>query len=93
MPKNQSTPITASVAVRQYKKIHYKKEIHHERKFIIKGNWSLKKIQQIQKSILGRLGCQACCSGFRINFIPELDFAVDEKLNIRTVIGVRDEEA
>jgi len=54
--------------------------------------FNLEKIQQIQKTILGRLGCQACCSGFRINFVPELDFAVDEKLNIRTVTGLRDEE-
>jgi hypothetical protein len=34
-------------------------------------------------SVLGRLGCPACCSGFDILFRREVDmFAVDERLNV-----------
>lgn len=44
--------------------------------------FSLDKIQEIQKNVLGRLGCRACCSGWDIRFDIERHFIVDEKLNI-----------
>lgn len=45
--------------------------------------FNLDKIQQVLKSILGRLGCMACCSGWDIRFDLERRFVVDEKLNVR----------
>jgi hypothetical protein len=45
--------------------------------------FDIEKVQQIQKEILGRLGCVACCSGFDIRFILETEFMVDHELNIR----------
>jgi hypothetical protein len=47
--------------------------------------FSLDKIQKVQKDILGRLGCLACCSGWDIRFDLERHFMVDERLNVRTV--------
>lgn len=44
--------------------------------------FNLEKIQQIQKNVLGRLGCQACCSGFDIRFIQEMDFKFNEKAEL-----------
>lgn len=45
--------------------------------------FKLDAIQKIQKDILGRLGCLACCSGWDIRFDLQRQFLVDEKLNIR----------
>jgi hypothetical protein len=42
----------------------------------------LGKIQETVAKIADRLGCGACCSGFDITFRQELDFIVDEQLNI-----------
>ena len=42
----------------------------------------LKKFQIVQKDILGRLGCLACCSGWDIRWEIENTFLVDEKLKI-----------
>lgn len=47
--------------------------------------FSLDKFQKVQKDILGRLGCLACCSGWDIRWDVFRDFAVDEKLNVRSV--------
>ncbi|QLC23751.1 hypothetical protein HFP57_01010 [Parasphingopyxis algicola] len=41
------------------------------------------KFQQVQKDILGRLGCLACCSGWDIRWDIFRDFRVDEKLNVQ----------
>ena len=39
--------------------------------------FNLDKLAPIQKTILGRLGCQACCSGFIINYqLTEGEFGV-----------------
>lgn len=46
--------------------------------------YDFEKITKVQKSILGKLGCMACCSGFDIRWILENRFVVDEKLNIST---------
>ena len=42
----------------------------------------LDKIQRIQKSVLGRLGCLACCSGFDIIFREEMEFRANEKAEL-----------
>lgn len=34
-------------------------------------------------SVLGKLGCQACCSGFDIHFEIERVYQVDRELNVR----------
>ena len=44
--------------------------------------FDLRKFQRVQGSILDRLGCQACCSGFDIRWDFVRDFYVDEQLNI-----------
>jgi hypothetical protein len=41
------------------------------------------RFQKVQRDILGKLGCQACCSGWDIRFDMEKRFVVDEKLNVR----------
>lgn len=47
--------------------------------------FNLDKFQQVQKDILGRLGCPACTSGHDIRFDHHRRFMVDEKLNITAV--------
>jgi len=47
----------------------------------------LKSFQKVQASILDRLGCMACCSGFDIRFDVIRSFSVDEKLNISERLG------
>jgi hypothetical protein len=44
---------------------------------------NLKQIQDVAANIAGRLGCEACCSGFDILFRQELDFVVNEAGQIR----------
>ncbi|QLQ32207.1 MAG: hypothetical protein HZT40_12115 [Candidatus Thiothrix singaporensis] len=45
--------------------------------------FKLDAMQKIQKDILGRLGCLACCSGWDIRFDLQRQFIVDERLNVR----------
>ena len=45
--------------------------------------YDLDKFQEVQKGILGKLGCQACCSGFDIRWDFEQRFLVDSQLNVR----------
>jgi hypothetical protein len=47
--------------------------------------FKLDAIQKIQKDILGRLGCRACCSGWDIRFDLQRQFIVDEKLQVREI--------
>lgn len=49
--------------------------------------YDLKSFQKVQASILDRLGCPACCSGWDIIFDVTRNFSVDEELNIREVTG------
>lgn len=42
----------------------------------------IKHFSKIQKDILGRLGCMACCSGWDIRWNVERDFIIDMKGNI-----------
>jgi hypothetical protein len=44
--------------------------------------FNLSKLQRVQKDILGRLGCLACCSGWDIRWDLERRFSVDDKLNV-----------
>jgi len=45
--------------------------------------YNFDKLVEVQKDILGRLGCMACCSGWDIRWDVERRFAVDEKLRVR----------
>jgi hypothetical protein len=45
------------------------------------------KFVAVQKDILGRLGCLACCSGWDIRFDIQRRFVVDEKLKVQEVPG------
>lgn len=44
--------------------------------------FDLDSFAKVQKDILGRLGCLACCSGWDIRWDVFRDFRVDEKLNV-----------
>lgn len=50
------------------------------------GN-DLERFQRIQKDILGKLGCMACCSGWDIRWDTFNDFVVDRNLNIKAGPG------
>ncbi len=39
--------------------------------------YDLKKMQKITASVLGRLGCEGCHSGWDIRFLHERDFVVN----------------
>lgn len=47
----------------------------------------LAKFQRVQKEILGKLGCPACCSGWDIRFNVQKQFLVDGKLAVQEVLG------
>lgn len=44
--------------------------------------YNLDQFQRVQKDILGRLGCLACCSGWDIRYDIQRQFTVDKDLNI-----------
>lgn len=48
--------------------------------------FDLDRFQEVQRSILDRLGCQACCSGWDIRWDIQRRFQIDEKLNIRDFV-------
>jgi hypothetical protein len=49
-----------------------------------KVNNNIKSLQKALATTLGKLGCQACCSGFDILFQRELDLiAFDDRVNAR----------
>jgi hypothetical protein len=45
--------------------------------------FDLGNMQKVTQSILGRLGCPSCHSGWDIRFRMSLDFLVNDKLEIR----------
>lgn len=45
--------------------------------------YDLDAFQRVQKDILGRLGCMACCSGWDIRWDLQRRFLVNEKLDIQ----------
>jgi hypothetical protein len=49
--------------------------------------YDLNKFVDVQKEILDRLGCGACCSGFDIRWDLAREFAVDDKLDVREVVS------
>jgi hypothetical protein len=46
-------------------------------------SYNLDQIREVAARVAGRLGCNACCSGFDLRFRQELDFVVDPHLNVR----------
>ena len=48
--------------------------------------YDLDRFQKVQKDILGRLGCLACCSGWDIRWDIYRNFAVDDKLKVVEVV-------
>jgi hypothetical protein len=50
------------------------------------GN-DLAKFQRLQKDILGKLGCMACCSGWDIRWDTFTDFQVDKNFKISGQLG------
>jgi hypothetical protein len=49
--------------------------------------FDLRKFQRAQTSILDRLGCTACCSGFDIRWDFVRDFAIDEDLGVTELVA------
>ncbi len=47
--------------------------------------YNLDRMRKVTDSILDRLGCSNCHSGFDLRFDIERQFVVDEKLNVRVV--------
>jgi len=45
--------------------------------------YNLKTFQKVQATVLDRLGCTACCSGWDIRFDLVRSFEFDEKLRLR----------
>jgi hypothetical protein len=52
-----------------------------------KVSFQLEGMQRITASVLERLGCPKCHSGWDIRFDISRTFVVDEKLNIREMVG------
>ena len=50
-----------------------------------KVSYNLDQVQQVLAKVVGRLGCEACCSGFDIAFLQERELIFDEALNIRSL--------
>ena len=48
---------------------------------------SLRDFQKVQASILDRLGCPACCSGWDIRYDVITNFRVDEQLNVHDEVA------
>lgn len=46
----------------------------------------LTKFLKVQKTILGKLGCLACCSGWDIRFNVQRQFIVDKSLGVQEII-------
>ncbi len=46
---------------------------------------NLEMIQKVQREILGKLGCLACCSGWDIRFDFQKQFVVDKNMNIKEI--------
>lgn len=46
----------------------------------------LAKFLKVQKDILGKLGCGACCSGWDIRFNVQRQFVVDKSLDVQEIV-------
>lgn len=50
---------------------------------------NIEQLSKVTASVLGKLGCAACCSGFDIAFRRQLEhFSVNEKLDVQRVAGI-----
>ena len=47
--------------------------------------YNLDSFTKVQRDILGKLGCLACCSGWDIRWDFEQRFVVDQNLNIQSL--------
>lgn len=47
--------------------------------------YDLNAFQKGLATVLGRLGCQACCSGFDITFQHEREFVINERMELAAV--------
>jgi hypothetical protein len=45
--------------------------------------YNFNQVTKVMKGVLGKLGCQACCSGHDIRFEIERNFIADKGLNVR----------
>lgn len=45
--------------------------------------YDIDSITKVLRNTLGKLGCEACCSGHDIRFEIERSFVADAKLNVR----------
>jgi hypothetical protein len=50
--------------------------------------FDLTRLQKVQASILDKLGCAGCCSGFDIRYDIIRSFSVDEKLDVKQLADV-----
>lgn len=50
---------------------------------------NLDRLQEVQKSVLGKLGCQACCSGFDLRWLAFDEFVVTPDLEVRSAHELR----
>jgi hypothetical protein len=48
---------------------------------------NLNSFTKIQKEILGKLGCLACCSGWDIRYNVQRQFIIDAKLGVQEVVA------
>jgi len=48
--------------------------------------FDLDRFSKVQRDILGKLGCMACCSGWDIRYDIQRRFVVDAELNVRESI-------
>lgn len=53
----------------------------------MKVAYDLKALNRVTESILGRLGCPECHSGFDLRFDWIDEFIVDDKLNVEVLSG------
>lgn len=47
----------------------------------------IERFQKIQRSVLGKLGCLACCSGFDIRWVEEEIFVADAAGGLQKIGG------
>jgi hypothetical protein len=47
-----------------------------------KVSYNLDQVQEAIARVAGRLGCEACCSGFDLTFLHERELLFDEALNL-----------
>lgn len=62
------------------KPVYASKTVHVTVPVSVANNFD--KMQRVTKTVLGKLGCSGCHSGFDIRFIQEMQFVFNEKLQM-----------